>query len=50
MYENTVTVGFLFYKPTVYEFLYNLTCQFSEAMLFTDVALVLMEEKLLFVL
>ena len=48
LYESTVTVGFLSYKPNVYEFLYNLSCQLSETMLFTDVALVLIEEKLCF--
>ena len=47
-YENTVTVGFLSYKPNVYKFLYNLACQLSETMLFTDVALVLIEEKFCF--
>ena len=48
MYENTVTVGFLSYKPNVYEFLYNLSCQLSDTMLFTDVAPVLIEGKLCF--
>ena len=48
MYENTVTMGFLSYKPNVYEFLCNLSCQLSETMLFTDMAPVLIEEKLCF--
>ena len=48
MYENTVTVGFLSYKPNVYEFLCNLSCQLSETMLFTDVAPVLIDKKLCF--
>ena len=37
MYENTVTVGFLSYKPNVYELLYNSSCQLSETMLFIHV-------------
>ena len=45
MYENTVTVGFLSYKPNVYEFLYDLSCQLSESRLFTDAAPVLIEKK-----
>ena len=48
IYENTVTVGFLSYKSNVYKFLYILACQLSETMLFTDVASVLIEEKLCF--
>ena len=50
MCENTLTVGFLSYKPNIYEFLYNLSCQLSETMLFTDMAMILIEEKLFFVL
>ena len=41
-------LGFLSYNPNVYEFLYNLSCQLSETMLFTYVALVLIEEKMCF--
>ena len=48
MYENTVTMNFLSYKANVYEFLYNSSCQLSETMLFTDLASVLIEEKLCF--
>ena len=38
--------AFLSYKPNVYEFLYNLSCQISETTLLTNVEPVLMEEKL----
>ena len=31
-------VGFLSYKPNIYEFLYNVTCQISQTWLFRDVA------------
>ena len=40
MDENVLIVGFLSYKPNVYKFLYNLSCQISETMLSTDIALV----------
>ena len=48
MYENTVTVDVLSYKPNIYEFLYNLSCQVSETMLFTDVVPVMIEKKNVF--
>ena len=41
-------MDFLSYNPTVYKFLYNLSYQLLETMLFTDVAPVLMEEYLCF--
>ena len=34
MYDNTVTVGFLSYKPNVYEFLYDLSGQLSETVVY----------------
>ena len=48
MYENNVTVDVLSYKPNVYEFLYNLSCQVSGTVLFTDVVPVMIEKKMCF--
>ena len=41
-------VGFLSYKPNIYKFLYNATCQISETWLFSDVATVIIGQNLCF--
>ena len=41
MWGNNKIVGFLNYKPNIYEFMYNITCQISESLLFSDAAPVL---------
>ena len=38
MERESVTVGFLSYKPNVYQFMYNVSCQLANTFLFTDVA------------
>ena len=48
MDEDVATVGFLCYKPNVHEFLYNVSCQVSQTMLFTDAAPVVMGDNLCF--
>ena len=48
MDEGVVTVGFLCYKHNVHEFLYNVFCQISETMLFTNVTPVAMSDNLCF--
>ena len=48
MIRDRVEVGFLSYKPNIYEFLYNVTCQISETWLFSDVAPVIIGQNLCF--
>ena len=48
MWGNNKIVGFLNYKPNIYEFKYNITCQISESLLFSDVAPVLIGENVCF--
>ena len=48
MWRNKVTVGFLNYKPNIYKFMYSITCQISELLLFSDVAPVLIRENVCF--
>ena len=48
MRTNNVTVGFLNYKPSIYEFMYNITCQISESLLFSVVAPVLIGDNVCF--
>ena len=48
MIRDRVEVGFLSYKPNIYEFLCNITCQISETWLFSDVAPVIIGKNLCF--
>ena len=48
MIRDRVEVGFLSYKPNIYEFLYNVTCRISETWLFGDVAPVIIGQNLCF--
>ena len=48
MIQDRVEVGFLSYKPNIYEFLYNVTCQISETWLFSDVVPVIIGQNLCF--
>ena len=50
MIRERVEVGFLSYKPNIYEFLYNVTCQISETWLFSNVAPVIIGQNLFFIL
>ena len=50
MESENLTVGFLSYKPDIYEFLYNISCQISETLMFTDVAPIIIEETLAFLI
>ena len=48
MIRDRVEVGFLSYKPNIYEFLYNVTSQISETWLFSDVVPVIIGQNLCF--
>ena len=48
MWGNNKIVGFLNYKPNIYEFMYNITCQIWESLLFSDAAPVLIGENVCF--
>ena len=48
MIRDRVEVGFLSYKPNIYEFLYNVTCQISETWLFSFLAPVIIGQNLCF--
>ena len=48
MIRGRMEVGFLSYKPNIYEFLYNVLCQISETWLFSDVAPVNIGQNLCF--
>ena len=48
MIRDRVEVGFLSYKPNIYQFLYNVTCEISETWLFSDVAQVIIGQNLCF--
>ena len=50
MEGETLTVRLLTYKPNIYEFLYNISCQISETMLFTDVAPIVVKDALCFLI
>ena len=50
MIRDRVEVGFLSYKPNIYEFLYNVTCQISETWRFSDLAPVIIGQNLFFIL
>ena len=50
MESENLTVGFLSYKPDIYEFLYNISCQISETLMFTDVAPIIIEDTLAFLI
>ena len=50
MESENLTVGFLSYKPDIYEFLYNISCQISETLMFTNVAPVIIEDTLAFLM
>ena len=44
MERESVTVGFLSYKPKVYQFMYNVSCQLAITFLFTEVAPVVVKD------
>ena len=46
MERESVTVDFLSYKPDVYQFMYNVSCQIANTFLFTDVAAVVVKETI----
>ena len=46
MERESVTVGFLSYKPDVYQFIYNVSCQIANTFLFTDVEAVVVKETI----
>ena len=50
MESENLTVGFLSYKPDIYEFLYNISYQISETLMFTDVAPIIIEDTLAFLI
>ena len=50
MESENLTVGFLSYKPNICEFLYNILCQISETLMFTDVALIIIEDTFEFLI
>ena len=39
-------MGFLSYKPNIYEFLYNLNCQISKTFMFSGIAPIIKDENL----
>ena len=49
MIRDRMEVGLLSYKPNIYEFLYNVTCQISETWLFSDVKPVIIGQNLCFI-
>ena len=50
MESENLTVGFLSYKPNIYDFLYNISCQISETLMFADVAPITIEDTLAFLI
>ena len=50
MEGETLTVRLLTYKPNIYEFLYNISRQISQTMLFTDVAPIVEKDALCFLI
>ena len=50
MESENLTVGFLSYKPDIYEFLYNISYQISETLMFTGVPPIIIEDTLAFLI
>ena len=50
MEGETLTVGFLSYKPNIYEFLYNVSCQTSDTFMFSNVTPIVIEDTICFLI
>ena len=50
MEGETLTVGFLSCKPNIYEFLYNVSCQISDTFMFSEVAPIVIEDMICFLI